>query len=243
MCGDSLHPEVVATAMGGYLADLIVTDPPYNVAYVGKTDKRMKIQNDAMQAEEFGRFLLAAYQAMFSAVKGGAGIYVFHADTEGLAFRRALIDSGFKLAQCCVWVKQSLVLGRQDYHWQHEPVLYGWKPTAKHRWYADRSQSTVWSFDRPVRNDLHPTMKPVALVEYPIQNSSRDGDIVLDTFGGSGTTLIACEKCGRRARLIELDPGYCDVIVARWQAFTGLHATHEATDATFEEVAAVRRTG
>ncbi|RQZ18128.1 DNA modification methylase [Burkholderia sp. Bp9031] len=241
MCGDCLHADSITAVMDGNLADLIVTDPPYNVAYVGKTDKRMTIQNDAMQADEFGAFLFAAYQAMFDAVKGGAGIYVFHADTEGLAFRRGLIDSGFKLAQCCVWVKQSLVLGRQDYHWQHEPVLYGWKPTAKHRWYADRSQSTVWSFDRPTRNDLHPTMKPVAVVEYPIRNSSRDGDIVLDTFGGSGTTLIACEKSGRCARLIELDPGYCDVIIARWQAFTGLQATHAESGATFEEVAANRR--
>ncbi|MGF6806278.1 DNA modification methylase [Paraburkholderia sp. Clong3] len=243
MCGDSLRGDSVATVMDGYLADLIVTDPPYNVAYVGKTDKHMTIRNDAMQADEFARFLLAAHQAMFAAAKGGAGIYVFHADTEGLTFRRALVDGGFKLAQCCVWVKQSLVLGRQDYHWQHEPVLYGWKPTATHRWYADRSQSTVWSFDRPARNELHPTMKPVAVVEYPIQNSSRDGDLVLDTFGGSGTTLIACEKCGRHARLLELDPIYCDVIVERWQAFTGLRAKHAATGTTFEEVAATRRPG
>ncbi|ADG20381.1 DNA methylase N-4/N-6 domain protein [Paraburkholderia atlantica] len=241
MCGDSLRAENVSALMGGYLADLIITDPPYNVAYVGKTDKRMTIQNDAMQAGEFSRFLLTAHQTMFAAAKGGAGIYVFHADTEGLAFRGALLDAGFKLAQCCVWVKQSLVLGRQDYHWQHEPVLYGWKPTGKHRWYADRSQSTVWSFDRPARNDLHPTMKPVAVVEYPIQNSSRDGDLVLDTFGGSGTTLIACEKCGRRARLLELDPVYCDVIVARWQAYTGLSATHETIGTSFEEIAAARR--
>src|SRR4051812_15387043 len=149
------------------------------------------------------------------------GIYVFHADTEGLNFRRALVESGFKLAQCCVWVKQAMVMGRQDYHWQHEPVLYGWKPTGPHHWYFDRKQTTLWNFDRPMRNGEHPTMKPVALIEYPIRNSSRQGDIVVDLFGGSGSTLLACEKNARICRSMELDPKYCDVILQRWSDFTG----------------------
>lgn len=225
MCGDSTSVAEVECLMDGYKADLIVTDPPYNVAYEGGTSEKLTIQNDSMGAEAFYQFLLAAYGAMLAVAKDGAGLYVFHADSEGYAFRRALLDSGFKLAQCCVWVKQSLVMGRQDYHWQHEPVLYGWKPGGAHRWYSDRKQTTVWNFDRPQRNDVHPTMKPVALVEYPLCNSSRGGDVVLDLFGGSGTTMIACEKHSRSARLMELDPKYCDVIVRRWQEFTGQTAT------------------
>lgn len=225
MCGDSTSVADVERLMDGYKADLIVTDPPYNVAYEGGTAEKLTIQNDSMGAEAFYQFLLAAYGAMFAVAKDGAGLYVFHADSEGVNFRKAMTDAGFKLAQCCVWVKQSLVLGRQDYHWQHEPVLYGWKATSAHRWYSDRKQSTVWNFDRPARNDVHPTMKPVALIEYPLCNSSRGGDVVLDLFGGSGSTLIACEKHSRSARLMELDPKYCDVIVRRWQEFTGQQAT------------------
>lgn len=240
MCGDSTSVADVERLMDGYKADLIVTDPPYNVAYEGGTAEKLTIQNDSMSGEAFFQFLLAAYGAMFAVAKDGAGLYVFHADSEGVNFRKAMTDAGFKLAQCCVWVKQSLVLGRQDYHWQHEPVLYGWKPTGAHRWYSDRKQSTVWNFDRPARNDVHPTMKPVALIEYPLCNSSRGGDVVLDLFGGSGSTLIACEKHSRSARLMELDPKYCDVIIRRWQEFTGKAATLAETDQAFEAVAASR---
>lgn len=240
MCGDSLSLDHVTQLMDGHKADLIVTDPPYNVAYQGGTADKLTIQNDSMSDEAFYRFLLDAYTAMFASAKDGAGIYVFHADSEGTNFRKALTDAGFKLAQCCVWVKQSLVLGRQDYHWQHEPVLYGWKPTGAHRWYSDRKQSTVWNFDRPSRNDVHPTMKPVVLIEYPITNSSRGGDLVLDLFGGSGSTLIACEKTGRHARLMELDPRYCDVIVRRWQDFTGQQARLGESDMTFADIEAAR---
>jgi DNA modification methylase len=173
---------------------------------------------------------------MFAVLHDGAGIYVFHADTEGMNFRKALIDAGFKLSQCCVWVKQTMVFGRQDYHWKHEPILYGWKPTAAHNWYTDRTQTTVWNFDRPMRSEEHPTMKPIALIEYPIINSSQTGEIVLDLFGCSGSTMIACEKHSRHARLMELDPKYVDVSVRRWQSFSGGTATREADRRTFDQV-------
>ena len=241
MCGDSTSVADVERLMDGYKADLIITDPPYNVAYEGGTGDKLTIQNDSMSAAQFYEFLLNAYLAMFAVAKDGAGIYVFHADSEGMNFRKAMLDAGFKLAQCCVWVKQSLVLGRQDYHWQHEPVLYGWKPNGAHRWYGDRKQTTVWQFDRPSRNDVHPTMKPIALIEYPLCNSSRGGDIVLDLFGGSGSTLIACEKHSRSARLMELDPKYCDVIVQRWQEFTGKAATLKSSGDAFADVAVSRK--
>ena len=241
MCGDSTSVADVERLMDGYKADLIITDPPYNVAYEGGTDAKLTIQNDSMGAAQFYEFLLNAYLAMFAVAKDGAGIYVFHADSEGMNFRKAMLDAGFKLAQCCVWVKQSLVLGRQDYHWQHEPVLYGWKPNGAHRWYGDRKQTMVWQFDRPSRNDVHPTMKPIALIEYPLCNSSRGGDIVLDLFGGSGSTLIACEKHSRSARLMELDPKYCDVIVQRWQEFTGKAATLQSSGDAFADVAVSRK--
>lgn len=177
-----------------------------------------------MSSEAFYAFLRAAFAAMFDCVEKGASIYVFHADTEGVNFRKAMVDAGFKLSQCLVWVKQTIVLGRQDYHWKHEPILYGWKLGAAHRWFSDRSQSTVWNFDRPSRNDVHPTMKPVQMLEYAISNSSQSGELVLDPFGGSGSTLIACENLGRKARLCELDPRYCDVIVRRWEQYTGKKA-------------------
>lgn len=224
LCGDSTCIDDVEKLMDGDQADLVVTDPPYNVAYEGKTKDALTIANDRLADGDFYQFLLAAYTAMFAVTKDGAGIYIFHADTEGLNFRKAMMAAGFKLAQCCVWVKQTMVLGRQDYHWQHEPILYGWKPTAGHHWYADRKQTTVWPFDRPARSEAHPTMKPVDLIAYPIQNSSQAGDIVFDPFGGSGSTLIACEKTGRKARLMEIDPKYCDVIVKRWEEFTGKKA-------------------
>ena len=227
LCGDATLLTDVERLMNGEAADLIVTDPPYNVAYQGKTKNALTIQNDSMSGESFYQFLLSTYTNLLMCAQDGAGIYVFHADSEGVNFRRALVDAGWKLAQCCVWVKQSWVLGRQDYHWQHEPVLYGWKPTGPHRWCSDRKQTTVWNFNRPTRNGEHPTMKPVELIEYPITNSSEPGHLVLDLFGGSGSTLIACEKTARRARLLELDPKYVDVIVKRWQAFTGKQAVHE----------------
>ncbi len=233
MCGDSTDIKDVEQLVDGSKVDLIITDPPYNVTYEGRTAEKLTFQNDSMSAEDFYRFLLAAYGAMFAVAKDGAGLYVFHADTEGMNFRKAMAEAGFKVAQCCVWVKQTFVMGRQDYHWQHEPVLYGWKATGAHRWYADRKQSTVWQFDRPQRNDVHPTMKPVELIEYPLCNSSRAGDIVLDLFGGSGSTLIACEKRGRAARLMELDPKYCDVIIRRWQEFTGQQAMLAKDGRTF----------
>jgi DNA modification methylase len=227
LCGDSTVLTDVERVMGGDQADLVVTDPPYNVAYKGKTKDALTIQNDSMSGESFYQFLLAVYTNLFAVTGDGAGIYVFHADSEGANFRQAMVAAGWKLAQCCIWVKQSMVMGRQDYHWQHEPVLYGWKPTAAHRWYTDRKQTTVWNFDRPSRSGEHPTMKPIDLIEYPIGNSSQAGNIVLDLFGGSGSTLIACEKTARQARLIELDPKYVDVIVKRWEAFTGKQAVHE----------------
>ena len=236
MCGDGTSKSDVQLLMDGGLADLIVTDPPYNVAYEGGTADKLTIKNDSMSAQAFYDFLLGAYEAMYSVANDGAGLYVFHADSEGMNFRKAMVDAGFKLAQCCIWVKQSIVMGRQDYHWQHEPVLYGWKATAAHKWYSDRKQSTVWSFDRPQRNDVHPTMKPVTLIEYPICNSSKGGDVVLDLFGGSGSTMIACEKHSRAARLMELDPKYCDVIVHRWQEFTGQQAKLSSDGRTYSEI-------
>jgi DNA modification methylase len=172
-------------------------------------------------------------------MKEGAGIYVFHADSEGANFRRAMIEAGIKLSQCCVWVKNSLVMGRQDYHWQHEPILYGWKKGVAHSWHSDRKQTTVWRFDRPSRNAEHPTMKPIDLVEYPILNSSQLGQLVVDTFGGSGSTMIASEKTGRRCFSMELDPKYCDVIVQRWQKFTGQTARDENGRTYAERDAAV----
>ncbi len=233
MCGDSTSIIDVEQLVDGYKVDLIITDPPYNVTYEGGTAEKMTIQNDSMSTEDFYRFLLAACGAMFAVAKDGAGLYMFHSDREVVSFRKAMTETGFKLSQCCVWIKPNFVMGRQDYHSQHEPILYGWKATSAHRWYADRKQSTVWQFDRPQRNDVHPTMKPVELIEYPLCNSSRVGDIVLDLFGGSGSTLIACEKRGRVGRLMELDPKYCDVIIHRWQEFTGKHATLAGDERTF----------
>lgn len=222
ICGDATSADVVAKLMDGYLADMVLTDPPYNVGYVGKTEKALTIKNDAQSGPEFEAFLSQSFGALSAHVKPGAAAYIFHADTEGARFRSAFVAAGFKLSQCCVWVKPHMVLGRNDYHWQHEPCLYGWKAgKGPHRWYSDRKQTTVWTFDRPSRSEEHPTMKPVELLEYLLRNSSREGDVVLDTFGGSGSTLIACQIRGRKARVVELDPRYVDVIVLRWQEFTG----------------------
>ena len=213
VCGDSTKPETFNLLMDGKKANLVVTDPPYNVAYEGSAGK---ILNDNMENEAFYTFLLSAFTNTEAVMAQDASVYIFHADTEGLNFRKAFADAGFYLSGTCIWKKQSLVLGRSPYQWQHEPVLFGWKKTGKHLWYSDRKQTTIWEFDKPRKNSDHPTMKPVALVAYPIINSSLSNCIVLDPFGGSGSTLIACEQTERICYTIELDPKYCDVIIARF---------------------------
>jgi DNA modification methylase len=213
VCGDSTKADTFTLLMEGKLANLVVTDPPYNVNYEGSAGK---IKNDNMENEAFYAFLLSAFQNTEVAMAKDASIYVFHADTEGLNFRKAFSDAGFYLSGTCIWKKQSLVLGRSPYQWQHEPVLFGWKKSGKHNWYADRKQTTIWEFEKPKKNADHPTMKPVALVAYPILNSSLSNCIVLDPFGGSGSTLIACEQTDRVCYTVELDEKYCDVIVKRY---------------------------
>lgn len=274
MCGDSTSEEDVDLLCGGELVDAVWTDPPYNVDYEGSAGK---IQNDNMEAQAFRKFLLDAFCAAFGNMRQGAPIYVAHADTEGLAFRKSFVDAGFKLSGCLVWVKPSLVLGRSDYQWRHEPILYGWKPGAAHSWYGERNKTTVFEHkgesvrimpdgtvqidvggqvivlegenmsmrsvdssiiraDKPAKNVDHPTMKPVQLIADMLANSTVAGDTVMDLFGGSGSTLIACEKTGRRARLMELDPRFCDVIVTRWQELTGKKATRESDGMEFDKV-------
>jgi len=236
MCGDSTNIDAVEALMDGGLADQLITDPPYNVAYVGKTKDAMKIQNDSMDDESFRQFLRDAFVAADAVMKSGAVFYIWHADLEGYNFRGACKDSGWTVRQCLIWKKQTLVMGRQDYHWRHEPCLYGWKEGAGHLWATDRKQTTILEFDRPSRSTLHPTMKPVDLIEYQVLNNTKGQDVVLDLFGGGGSTLIACEKTGRHARLMELDPKYVDVIVRRWQEFTGKQAIHAETGQPFAEV-------
>lgn len=212
-CGDSTKPETFDLLMNGKKANLVVTDPPYNVDYKGSAGK---IKNDSMAEDQFEQFLLAAFQQMEAAMADDASIYVFHSDSHGLAFRKAFEEAGFYLSGCCIWKKQSLVLGRSPYQWQHEPVLFGWKKKGKHQWYTGRKESTIWEFDKPKKNKDHPTMKPIALVSYPIMNSTMTGCLVLDPFGGSGSTLIACEQTGRVCYTVELDEKFCDVIVRRY---------------------------
>ena len=224
MCGDSTDLETVKTLMGGVRADLWLTDPPYNLQYEGKTKEKLTIQNDSMNDASFRNFLIAAYAAANAALKEGAVFYIWHSDSEGYNFRAAANDTGLKVRECLIWNKSSFVFGRQDYHWKHESCLYGWKEGGSHQWFSDRKQTTVIDFERPNRNGDHPTMKPVGLFAYLMQNSSKAGDNVLDTFGGSGTTLIAAEQLGRKAFLMELDPHYCDVIIARWEKLTGKQA-------------------
>ena len=271
MCGDSTKLEDVQKLMGGEMADMVFTDPPYNVDYTGGTKDSLKIQNDNMDDSTFYNFLHDAFSCMLEVTKPGGGIYICHADSEGVNFRSAMINSGWLLKQCIIWVKNSLVMGRQDYHWRHEPILYGWKPGAAHKWYGGRKQdtviedskfvtiteagdgfnihiddgvdtvvfkvpsyeieyaaddfgTTVWRVDRPSRNVEHPTMKPIELVARAIRNSSKKDNIVLDTFGGSGSTLIACEQLNRVCYTMELDPVYVDVIIERWEQFTGQKA-------------------
>ena len=236
MCGDSTSIEALETLCSGQLVDMWLTDPPYNVAYEGKTKDALTIKNDSMGDSEFRQFLRDCYVAADAVMKPGAVFYIWHADSEGYNFRGAANDAGWKVRQCLVWKKQTMVMGRQDYHWKHEPCLYGWKDGAGHLWASDRKQTTILEFDRPSRNGEHPTMKPVALFEYQMLNNTKGGDIVLDSFGGSGTTLVAAEKNGRVSRLMELDPKYCDVIVKRWQDFTGKKATLESDGREFDEV-------
>lgn len=214
MCGDATKPEDVQKLMDGKRANLIVTDPPYGVSF--KSSSGLTIQNDSIKAEEFYSFLLAAFKNMADVLEKGGAAYVFHADTEGLNFRRAFIDAGFHLAGVCIWVKNSLVLGRSDYQWQHEPILYGFLQNGKHPWYSDRKQTTIWNYDKPKRNENHPTSKPLDLLGYPITNSSQENSIVIDTFGGSGSTMMACEQTGRECRMMELDPKYASVILRRF---------------------------
>lgn len=224
MCGDSTKIDDVEKLMGGDLADMLLTDPPYNVDYEGKTKDKLKIENDKMENDNFRQFLIDAFSNANMAMKAGAVFYIWHADSEGYNFRGACFDVGWKVRQCLIWNKNSMVMGRQDYHWKHEPCLYGWKDGAGHLWASDRKQTTVISFDRPTRNDLHPTMKPVPLFDYQIKNNTKGGDIVLDLFGGSGTTIMACEQNERRAYTMEFDPRYIDVIINRWEQFTGKKA-------------------
>lgn len=213
LCGDSTKEESYNLLMAGKQANLVITDPPYNVNYQGSAGK---IKNDNMKDDAFYQFLLAAFTNMEKSMADDASIYVFHADTEGLNFRKAFSDAGFYLSGTCIWVKQSLVLGRSPYQWRHEPILFGWKKKGKHCWYAGRKESTIWEFDKPKKNKDHPTMKPILLLAYPIMNSSMTNSIVLDPFGGSGSTLIACEQTKRICRTIELDEKFCDVIVKRY---------------------------
>jgi site-specific DNA-methyltransferase (adenine-specific) len=221
MCGDSTSITDMEKLVNGQPVDMCLTDPPYNVAYEGGTKEKLTIQNDSMEDSEFRQFLRDAFVAADTVMKAGAVFYIWHADSEGYNFRGACHDTGWKVRQCLIWKKSSLVMGRQDYHWIHEPCLYGWKEGASHLWSADRKQTTILEFNKPTRNGEHPTMKPVELFEYQMLNNTKGGDIILDSFGGSGTTMIAAEKHGRYARIMELDPKYCDVIVKRWEDFTG----------------------
>lgn len=218
VCGDSLLPETFTTLMDGKRANLVVTDPPYNV---NVEETAGKIKNDNMPDEDFYKFLFAAFVNMEQNMENDASIYVFHADSKGLIFRQAFHDAGFYLSGCCIWKKNALVLGRSPYQWQHEPCLFGWKVGGKHQWYSDRKQTTIWEYDRPKSSKEHPTMKPVALMAYPIQNSSMSNCIVLEPFGGSGSTLIACEQTNRICYAVELDEKFVDVIVKRYIETTG----------------------
>ena len=214
MCGDATNPNDVAKLMDGKYANLVLTDPPYGVSF--KSASGLTIKNDSMKNEEFYNFLLSAFQNIVAHLDKGSSAYVFHADTEGLNFRRAFVDAGFHLAGCCIWVKNSLVLGRSDYQWQHEPVLYGFLQNGKHNWYSDRKQTTIWNFDKPKRNEDHPTSKPLDLLAYPLRNSTQANAIVIDTFGGSGSTLMACEQANRICNTMELDEKYASVILRRF---------------------------
>ena len=227
ICGDSTKLETYEKLCGETKVDLYLTDPPYNVSYEGKTKDKLTIQNDKQTDDEFIQFLSQAFVSADSVLKMGGSFYIWHSDSEGLNFRLACIEAKWKLRQTLIWSKNSMVMGRQDYHWQHEPCLYGWKEGSSHSWYSDRKQTTIIKYDRPTKSKLHPTMKPVGLMEYLVKNSSKQEDIILDSFLGSGSTLIACEKQSRICYGVELDPKYCDVIVKRWENFTGKKAELE----------------
>lgn len=239
MCGDSTNIDALKALCQDQLVDMWLTDPPYNVDMNAKNEMLQKagkarknkssfgIVNDAMGDDEFRQFLRDCYVAADSVMKPGSVFYIWHADSEGYNFRGAAQDAGWKVRQCLIWHKSVFAIGRSDYHWKHEPCLYGWKEGAGHLWASDRKQTTVLEFNKPSKSKEHPTMKPVELFEYQMLNNTKEGDIVLDSFGGSGTTLIAAEKNGRVARLMELDPKYCDVIVKRWEEFTGKKAVLE----------------
>lgn len=213
MCGDATSEEDVAKLMDGRKANLLLTDPPYGVSF--KSSSGLTIQNDSIKNEDFYDFLKTAFTAAANNLEKGGAAYIFHADIEGVNFRRAFVDAGFHLASCCIWAKDSLVLGRSDYQWQHEPVLYGFLQTGKHNWYTDRKQTTIWNFKKPKRSENHPTSKPLDLMSYPIQNSTQENAIILDTFGGSGSTMMAAEKTNRVCYMMELDEKYASVILRR----------------------------
>ena len=244
VCGDSTKKETYDILMEGKKANLVLTDPPYNVNYEGTAGK---IKNDHMANDAFYQFLLDAFTNMEAVMADDASIYVFHADTEGLNFRRAFADAGFYLSGCCIWKKNSLVLGRSPYQWIHEPVLFGWKKSGKHAWYAGRKETTVWEYDKPKKNADHPTMKPIALLAYPIMNSSMTNALVLDPFGGSGSTLIACEQSERTCYTVELDEKYCDVIVKRYieqvGSAEGVTVLRDGATLRFDEVSTVDEQG
>lgn len=237
MCGDSTKAEDVSKLLDGAKANLCVTDPPYNCSYEGGTG--MTIMNDSMSKDDFYNFLLSAFKNIYDNLADGGAVYIFHSDAEKVNFFNATVDAGFHYSTTCIWVKDSLVLGRMDYQMQHEPIIYAFKDTAKHKWYSDRKQTTVWNFDRPTRSKLHPTTKPVPLISYPIKNSSLVNGIVLDLFGGSGSTLIACEQLDRIAYLMELDPKYASVIVMRYKKYTDgkeIYVMRQGQKLTLDEV-------
>ena len=219
VCGDATNPDDVNKLMDGKRANLILTDPPYGVSFTSSSG--LKIKNDSLKNEEFYQFLLKAFKNMVAHCEPGASAYCFHADTEGLIFRTAFRDAGLHLAGCCIWVKDSLVLGRSDYQWQHEPILYGFLKNGKHNWYSDRKQTTIWNFKKPKRNENHPTSKPLDLLSYPLRNSSQENSIILDAFGGSGSTLMACELTNRICYTMEIDEKYASVILRRYVDNTG----------------------
>ncbi len=235
ICADSTLPETYEILMDGKKANLVVTDPPYNVNYEGVAGK---IKNDKMAEEQFEKFLFAAFVNMEQSMEDDASIYVCHSDSHGLTFRRAFEEAGFYLSGCCIWVKDRLMIGHSPYQWRHEPILFGWKKGGKHHWYSDRKQSTVWEYNKPLKNELHPTMKPVALIAYAIKNSSMSNCIVLDPFGGSGTTLVACEQTNRICFMSELDEKYTDVIVKRYIELAGSEGVsliREGKEYSFDE--------
>lgn len=224
MCGDSTSLADVQKLVGGAQMDLLLTDPPYGVDYTGKTKSALKIENDSKTDDEFIEFLKSAFLAADAVMKPGAVFYIWHADSKAYVFRMACQMAGWEVRQVLIWVKNAMVMGRQDYQWKHEPCLYGWKSGAGHLWASDRKQTTVLEFDRPSRNAEHPTMKPIPLFDYQIKNNTKGGDTVLDLFGGSGTTIMACEQNGRHGYCMEYDPKYVDVIIDRWEKFTGKKA-------------------